>query len=1179
MRSTQIRIVVRLIAGFSAMLLLTVVMAVMAGRSMLIMADLANELYIHPFAVTNALIQVESQINAIRAASLTMIYGRSPSDVQRMLSLIAIHENEMAASMAVVKGRHLGDPDDVNRLSNELAQWKQIRDLNSLYCQTGEFDKAAENFLHNSAPQIALLRRHTAALYAFAQDKAAEFNHSIGDRRDQVIRDILLTLFGLLLLGALLARLITRSIVVPLGELREAMHRLANGDLDAHIPNRSRVTEVSRMAAAVEVFKQAALRLESERWVKDNVARLSPALQQTETIAEFAATALDFLVPLSGAGVAVFHARPGGATRFIRVAAWGLAPGSDGSPGLTSFAPGEGIAGEAARSGNSIHIAAPPESWLRVASATGMGAPAAVLAVPVMSRGAALAVMEFASFTPFTDDQRAVIEAALPMLALNIEILERNLRTRDLLEESQAQAEELKASEEELRAQGEALQAANEELRVSEEELKVQQEALQSANEELRLNAEALEARGLALEEARTEADRRAIEIEQASRYKSEFLANMSHELRTPLNSVLILARDLADNETGTLSDDQVESARIIHESGAHLLALINDVLDLSKVEAGKMSLDPVTIATADLAQVIRGRFGPVAADKGLEFTVESAPDLPRTMKADRGKIEQIANNLVSNAIKFTPEGGVAVRLALDHDGQALALSVADTGIGILPEDRQRVFAAFEQADSSTSRQFGGTGLGLTISRRLARLMGGDITLESNGDRGSVFTLLMPLGGPVPQPAPPPCAPEPPPESIAAPQAAEEAQAEEPQAEGRLLLVIEDDPIFRRVVCDMAKAKGFTTVTAEDGKSGLDLARLRRPCGIVLDIGLPGMSGWEVIETLRRQPETRDIPVHVISAGDERAKAAGMGTVGHLTKPVSREQINSAFEVLLRAGNTLDRRRLLLVDGDGASRASVRETLLGLNLDITVEETGEQALKRLAEGPFDCMVLDLALPDMPGGEFLERAERTPSGLPPVIVYSRQELSQDETVRIQEFTDSIVIKGARSSERLLDEVGLFLHAVEARKSGKSKSPTPTEPVDGILAGRTVLLVDDDMRNAFALSKVLRTKGLKVLIAQDGTKALSQLRSRSDVDLILLDIMMPGMDGYQTMGEIRKDPRYAHLPIIALTAKAMAGDRDRCLASGADDYLTKPVDVELLRKAMAGLMTRGHHAEPE
>ncbi len=1176
MHSSRFRIVTRLTAGFAAVLLLTVIMAALAARTMLAMAEMASDLYAHPFAVTNALMRIEARVNGMRSDMLEMIYRRSHEEVIRLSGQVAIKENELAASLAVIQSQYLGDPGDVKRLSERLVEWKLIRDQNIHYCQNGDFDKAAAHSRQHASPHVYALRRDLEAIYAFATDKAAEFHRKIGERRDAALREIAATLTGLLLLGVVLARVITRSIVAPLGQLRDTMHKLADGDLETVVPNHSKVVEVAKMAAAVEVFKQAALHLESQRWIKDSVARLSQTLQTMESINDFASASLDILVPLMGARVAAFHIRPSASGRFVLVAGWGLAP-SDAA----SFALGEGIAGEAARSGIPLRVDCLPKTWLRVNSTTGEAAPSAVLAAPVMSRGTALAVLEFASLTPFSEDQQTLIEAALPVIALNLEILERNIRTRELLEETQSQAEELKASEEELRSQSEALQVVNEELRVSEEELKVQQEALQAANEELRLKTDALEERGLALEEARAVADRRAQEVELASRYKSEFLANMSHELRTPLNSVLILARDLADNGSGNLSEDQVESARVIHDSGTHLLALINDVLDLSKVEAGKMTLAPVSIPLAEMAQGIRGRFAPVASDKGLAFQVETASGLPDSLTADRGKIEQIVNNLVSNAIKFTAQGSVTVSLS-GRPGGLLALSVTDTGIGIAPEDRQRIFAAFEQADSGTSRQFGGTGLGLTISRRLARLMGGDITLESGtGGRGSTFTLLLPLDGAEPLPVPP-CAPEPPPPAAAAllppipPARPDPGNA----PDGRQLLVIEDDPIFRRVVTEMARAKGFTVIAAEDGKSGVDLARLHRPGGIVLDIGLPDMSGWEVIETLNRIPETRGIPVHVISAGDDPGRAARLGIAGHLSKPVSREQINEAFEVLLRAGRNTGLRRLLLVDGDEVSRTTIGQTLASMNLDITIAETGAKALEQLRGRGFDCMILDLTLPDMQGAEFLEHAERIGTGLPPVIVYSSEELSQDQTLRIREFTDSIVIKGSRSSERLVDEVGLFLHAIEARKNGSVKPvPAPmAEPVDSVLAGRTVLLVDDDMRNAFALSKVLRGCGLKVLIAQDGAKALSQLRTRDHVDLVLMDIMMPGMDGYQTMGEIRKDPSLAHLPIIALTAKAMSGDRDRSLAAGADDYLTKPVDVGLLRQAMAALIQRGPHAQP-
>ncbi|MBI3444881.1 MAG: response regulator [Magnetospirillum sp.] len=1183
---TRIRIVTRLSAGFGAVLLLTVIMSVLAVRTMLSMAEMATDLYSHPFMVTNALLQVESQINAMRADMLMMIHNRSPADVVRLSRQVAAKEADMEAAMEIVRSQYLGKSEDVLRLIRELAEWKVVRDQNIRLCQDGRFDAAAENSRANGNPQIVALRDDIATIYAFARAKAAEFSGQIEARRDAATRHIVMTMIALILLGLLLSRLITRSIVVPLDQLRHCMGQLSDGDLNVEIPDRSRVSEVAKMAAALTVFKESALRLESQRWVKDGLTRLSPALQGAMSTAEFASAALDILVPLMGAAVGVFHLHQAGGLGYRRLASWGLASAGEDE---TVFDAGEGLAGEAVRQGRILCLDNLPEGYLRIASATGGADPATVLIVPVINRGTVLAVLEFAGFAAFDDDRRALIEAAQPVLALNLEILERNLKTQELLEETQTQAEELRSSEEELRSQSEALQSANEELRVSEEELKVQQEALQAANEELRLKGESLEERGAALEAARAETDRRAVELELANRYKSEFLANMSHELRTPLNSVLILARNLADNDEGNLTADQVESARVVHESGTHLLSLINDVLDLSKVEAGKMTLNASTFSPEELADGIRRRFAPVAADKGLAFAVTVEGDLPAALTADRGKIEQIANNLVSNALKFTAEGGVTIRLgppsmplpgelAGTESSRLVALSVADTGIGIAPQDQHRVFQAFEQVDSGTSRQFGGTGLGLTISRRLARLMGGDIVVAANQPRGTLFTLLLPLESGAALTTPPPPRPAPPADPVAAANLAERPVRDDGhRADGKVLLVVEDDSTFQRIVCDLARQKGYATITANDGLAGLEMARLHRPSGIVIDIGLPGMNGWEVIERLSQSPETSSIPIHVISADDERRKAASLGTVGYLTKPVSREQINSAFETLLRAEPGVLRKHLLVVDGDAAGRAAVAETLAGLDVEITPCASGAEALLQLTSSRIDCLILDLDLPDMTGNDLLEKAGQLPQGLPPVIVFSDGELSRDQTLGIREFTDSIVIKGTRSPERLRDEVSLFLHSVENRASVKPRPAAAAAAKAGSLSGHTILLVDDDMRNAFALSKVLRGKGLKVLIAQDGAKALSQLAGQETIDLVLMDIMMPGMDGYQTMAEIRKQERFADLPIIALTAKAMAGDRDKCIRAGANDYLPKPVEIDRLQSAMQRLLDRGKHAE--
>lgn len=1156
--TSRSRIITRLTAGFAALLLLTVIMAGLAVRTLTTVADLARDLYEHPFAVTNAIMRIEAQIQAIRADVLLMMVNRSADDVAVLSGRVAAKEAEMAAALDVLRNRYLGPPEDVAALAERLTVWKATREDNLRLLREGRYDDAAENARRYARPQTDALRREMATIYAFAQAKAGEFNNRIVERHRASLRDIVLTLLGLLVAGLIMARLITRSIVRPLDELRHCMHRLAEGDLRAEIPVKSRVSEVVRMAAAVEVFRVAARRLDSRRRVEEGIAQLSQDLQQAETETDLAAAALDRLVPLCGAGVAAFHIRRDEPERFERIGAWGLAAAD--REATTVFLPGEGLAGEAARTGRILEMDRPADARLAVSSTLVAVAPGAVLAAPARSHGRTLAVLELASLAPFDEEARAVLDAALPVLALNLEILDRNLTTRRLLGETQAQAEEL-------RAQGDSLEAANEELRASEEELRVQQEALQAANEELQLKSEALEERGAALEAARVVADRRAEELERAGRYKSEFLANMSHELRTPLNSVLILARDLADNRPGTLTAEQVESAHVIHESGSHLLALINDVLDLSKVEAGKMSVNAAPVRPADLADLLRRRYAPIAGDKRLAFLVEVQAGLSDTLSLDQAKIEQIAGNLIGNAVKFTTRGEVRVTLGPRPEG-GLILAVADTGIGIAEDDRERIFSAFEQVDGGPARRFGGTGLGLTISRRLARLMGGDITLAANPKGGSLFTLSLPEAA-----APAAEVPAPPAVSVARPAPPQSAAAPSTELDGagRTLLVVEDDPVFTHIVRDLATRKGFDVLTAADGATGLELARKRRPAGIVLDIGLPDMSGWEVIDALGASADTRSIPVHVISAGDD-GPAGRAAAVGRLTKPVTREQIEDAFAALLRAGPQARRPRLLLVAGDAGERTILREALSGLDAEIVEAESGAVALDGLARGEFDCLVAEAALPDMTGGEFLERAQaRTgAAGLPPAVICSAAELTPDQVMRVREFTDSIVIMGARASERLLDEVGLFLHSVKAKRP-EAAAPEPS--VDDGLAGVSVLVVDDDMRNAFALSKALRARGLKVLIAQDGAKALNQLNGPTPVDLVLMDVMMPGMDGLRTIEEIRRDPRFARLPVVTLTAKAMPGDRDRCLEAGADDHMTKPVDVGRLCGVMAALLRRG------
>jgi len=1003
-----------------------------------------------------------------------------------------------------------------------------------------------------------------------------------------------LTTLLCLLLGASVIRMTFRLITRPIRRMTDLMTRLANHDHTVEIRQIERRDEIGEIARALHVFKQMAIETSEQTWVKTHVSQIAGNLQTVGDQREFGDHLTGTLVPLLQAGVGVFYLYDEDHDHLRLAGSYGYQERRHLSP---EYALGEGLVGQCAIERKPITLQEVPEDYVRIHSGTGEAAPRSITVMPLLLRDRLLGVLEIGSFQHFTETQMRLLDELLPIATLSLENLGRAMRTQDLLKRTSEQADELRASEETLRRQQEDLQTTNEELNAkthelqeqsqrllaSEEELRVQTEELQASNEELRQKTDTLNSQKQILEALQRETQEKAEELARASQYKSEFLANMSHELRTPLNSLLILSRSLADNREGNLDTDQVESARIIHDSGSNLLRLINDILDLSKVEAGKMEVVLDDFPLADLERALRRTFNHVAQDKQLNFNVDIDPSLPPVICTDAPKLEQVANNLIGNAFKFTHQGAVSVRIARPAPSMPLpeallgkdliAIAVSDSGIGIPQDKVQKIFHAFEQVDASTSRQYGGTGLGLTISKRIAELLGGDIVLESDIGRGSTFTILLPLKGPstndiapVSTPVPAAAASRPATTSALLPEAVEDDR-DNIAAGDTVILVVEDDPVFARILADMVRRKGYRVLVAMDGESGLQLAAQHVPTGILLDVMLPGMDGWTVIERLKENHATRHVPVHFISAVDEASRGRDLGAVGFLTKPVSREAIGSAFERLLHfaEGHT---RHLLIVDDDVDSRTALR-TLLRQD-DITIDEAGsaEDALKQLSGTPYDCIVLDLGLPGMSGIEFLEQLSAS-GQIPPVVIYSGRELSREESLKLRQYTDSIVIKGARSPERLMDEVSLFLHSIQGgqqRRAAAASATAQPMPDASQLRDRKVLLVDDDMRNLFALSKVLRGWGMHVTMAQDGQKALKVLADHGDLELVLMDVMMPVMDGYDTIREIRAQPKFTRLPIIALTAKAMRGDREKCLEAGANDYLSKPIDIDKLSSMM-------------
>jgi len=755
-------------------------------------------------------------------------------------------------------------------------------------------------------------------------------------------------------------------------------------------------------------------------------------------------------------------------------------------------------------------------------------------------------------------------------------------RLQDALSESQALNEELQVQQEELRTANEELEEQSRALEESQTSLENQQAELEQTNDQLAEQALNLDIKNAALTEAQEQLRARAMDLERASRYKSEFLANMSHELRTPLNSSLILAKLLSDNVPGNLNEEQVRFAQTIYSAGNDLLHLINDILDISKVEAGKLELLPEDLPIRRTVEGLGRTFEPLAKQKELRFSVTVEPNVPPTLHTDRQRLEQVLKNLLSNAVKFTEQGEVSLTVSATDEGW-VQFTVVDSGIGIAPDQQERIFEAFHQADGTANRRFGGTGLGLSISRDLTSLLGGTLVVSSTPGEGSTFTLSMPRNGMVSAapPAPRAAAPAPRPPRPVFDRAPAPAPVEAPvedaaparssfpddraqSGEGvRTVLVIEDEPDFARILFDLAHDMDYRCLVGLTAGEGLELAASESPDAILLDIRLPDSSGLSVLQQLKDNPATRHIPVHVVSSMDNAGEALHLGAIGYALKPTSREQLEEVFRKL-QEKSAQQIKRVLLVEDDERQRDSVVKLIADEDVKIDAVGSGEEALALLRSEIFDCMIIDLKLPDMQGKELLENMSHEELvSFPPVIVYTGRNLTRDEEAELMKYSRSIIIKGARSPERLLDEVTLFLHKVESQLSTERQHMLKTvRGRDRVFEGRTILLVDDDVRNVFALTSALEQRGANVEVGRNGFEAIAKLDEIPAIDLVLMDVMMPGMDGLEATRRIRADGRFNRLPIIAITAKAMKDDQEQCLAAGANDYLAKPIDLARL-----------------
>ncbi|MCQ4301594.1 response regulator [Pseudomonas songnenensis] len=926
--------------------------------------------------------------------------------------------------------------------------------------------------------------------------------------------------------------------------------------------------------------------LEKQAWYRTGQTQLSESIIGELALPALGQGVLNFLSRYIDAAVGALYVVQDG--KLQRVAEYAYDP--DHLQSARTLNVGTGLVGQAALERRVMALEDLPADYLKVTSALGDTAPRSVLIVPVEDSGMLNGVIELGFLRPLREQDSELLRRIAPSIGSAIEAARYRQRLQKVLAETQQLNEELQVQQEELRAANEELEEQSNALRESQAHMEEQQAELEQTNEQLAEQTEALarqrdqmDEKNQRLNEAQLMLEQRADELQRASRYKSEFLANMSHELRTPLNSSLILAKLLADNPAGNLSDEQVQFARSIYSAGNDLLTLINDILDISKVEAGKLEVHPELTILTRLVDGMKNLFLPQAMERSLQFSVELADDLPASLFTDRQRLEQILKNLLANAFKFTEKGSVTLRVE-PRDDDLLAFAVRDTGIGIAQEQQAVIFEAFRQADGTTNRRYGGTGLGLSISRELANLLGGQIEVQSAPGAGSTFTLIVPqsysearVAGPVVvEPSSSPSLPRRP---VAAPQRRTEPEAPRhaitapPQRlpddrdkfpfKERCVLVIEDEPQFARILHDLAHELQYSCLLAQNADDGFDTAVQYKPDAILLDMRLPDHSGLTVLERLKENPATRHIPVHVVSVEDRKEAAMQMGAVGYAMKPTTREELKDVFS-RLEAKLAQKVKRILLVEDDALQRESMSRLIEDVDIEITAVEFGAQALEQLRDTVFDCMIIDLKLPDMDGSELLERmAKEDICSFPPVIVYTGRNLTRDEEAALLKYSRSIIIKGARSPERLLDEVTLFLHKVESdMPPERQKMLKSARSREKAFEGRKILVVDDDVRNVFALTSALEQKGALVEIARNGLEAIDKLQHAADIDLVLMDIMMPEMDGFTAMQEIRKDARFAKLPIIAVTAKAMKDDQDRCLRSGANDYLAKPIDLDRL-----------------
>ena len=964
-----------------------------------------------------------------------------------------------------------------------------------------------------------------------------------------------------------------------IGIIQDLADKIADGDYSIRVKDSGADSlggvagSLNRMSEALEYSFTV---LSEKEWQQTGVARLNEMMLGEKDPSELAAIILRSIAEYSNSLAGIFYLVD--AHDDLTYAA-GYAV--DIPESRKKLAAGQGIAGQCLLDGQYKVVDDIDDSDVLINYASGALKPRTILTMPTMNEGKVNGVIELYTIHNYTKAQLELLRSISGIIGIAINSAQSRKKLQELLEETQAQSEELQSQQNELELLNTELEMQTESLQASEEELKMQQAELQQANADLEVRAHLLEEKNQLIAERNVEIQQKAELLEQSTKYKSEFLANMSHELRTPLNSILLLSRLLSENHDQNLNEEQIESANVILSSGNGLLNLIDEILDLSKIEAGKMDVEYAEVTINEIVDDLRSLFAPVARDKKVDLKFKSGEGLPLFLETDKMRLEQVLKNLISNALKFTAKGSVEIGIEVGGtaDERMLLFSVTDTGIGIAQDKQDVIFEAFRQADGSTKRRFGGTGLGLSISRELTRLLGGNISLVSEAGKGSTFTVAIPVkqgtileaplfkrNGTYSMEVAGPMSMTIASENYIGPDIPDEISDDRDDIlpDDNVVLIIEDDTAFARSLLSLIRTNGYKGVVLVRGDMVLQFAYKYKPKAILLDIMLPVKSGWQIMEELKADVTARHIPVHMMSSSDVREDSLRSGAVDFINKPMAAEQMQHMF-VRLKDALTREPKKVLIIEENPRHAQALEYYLTTFNINARITGSAADTIACLQETDVDCVIQDTGLTEKNGYESLAQIKQMP-GLEhlPIIVFTGRNLSRVEEGRIKQYADSIVLKTAHSYQRILDEVGLFLHLIE----GAEKPPTEAAAVrrlgglSDVLKGKKVLIADDDVRNIFSLTKSLERNNMRVVSAADGKDAIDQLVQHNDIDIVLMDMMMPEMDGYESIRNIRQMPTYRDLPILAITAKAMTGDRNKCIAAGASDYISKPVDIDQL-----------------